>query len=42
MKEIDGLMSAAPDTPEGERLDVLLAMVEAWEDINYPLEPGDL
>jgi HTH-type transcriptional regulator/antitoxin HigA len=31
LKEIEGLMMAAPDTPEGERLDVLVTLVEAWE-----------
>jgi HTH-type transcriptional regulator/antitoxin HigA len=31
LKAIEGLMMAAPDTPEGERLDVLVTLVEAWE-----------
>ncbi|MEA2822116.1 MAG: HTH-type transcriptional regulator / antitoxin HigA [Bradyrhizobium sp.] len=31
MKEIDGLMDARHNTPEGDRLDVLVKLVEAWE-----------
>ena len=31
LKEIEGLMMAAPDTPEGERLDVMTTLVEAYE-----------
>lgn len=31
LKEIEGLMGAEPDTPEGDRLDILVTLVEAWE-----------
>jgi HTH-type transcriptional regulator / antitoxin HigA len=31
LKEIEGLMHAKRNTPEGDRLDVLVALVEAWE-----------
>lgn len=31
LKEIEGLMTAQRDTPEGDRLDVLVSLVEAWE-----------
>jgi HTH-type transcriptional regulator/antitoxin HigA len=31
LKEIEGLMSAKRNTPEGDRLDVLATLVEAWE-----------
>ena len=31
-KEIDGLMDARPNTAEGDRLDVLVTLVEAWEE----------
>ena len=31
LKEIESLMTAEPNTPEGDRLDVLVALVEAWE-----------
>ncbi len=41
LKEIDGLMSARRDTPEGERLDVLVTLVEAYERKHYPLDAPD-
>lgn len=41
LKEIEGLMTAERDTPEGDRLDVLVTLVEAWEVRNYPLEFPD-
>jgi len=31
LKEIETLMPARADTPEGERLDVLVTLVEAYE-----------
>lgn len=31
------LMGAKPDTPEGEKLDVLVTLVEAYESKHYPL-----
>ena len=31
LKEIEALMTAERNTPEGERLDVLVALVEAYE-----------
>jgi HTH-type transcriptional regulator/antitoxin HigA len=31
LKEIEGLMSAKRKTPEGDRLDVLVTLVGAWE-----------
>lgn len=41
LKEIETLMSARPDTPEGERLDVLVTLVEAYEKKHYPMELPD-
>ena len=35
LKEIETLMSARPNTPEGERLDVLVTLVEAYKAIHY-------
>ena len=29
LKEIESLMAAQPDTPEGEKLDVLTTLIEA-------------
>jgi HTH-type transcriptional regulator/antitoxin HigA len=38
LKEIEGLMSAQRNSPEGDRLDVLVALVEAWERERYRLQ----
>ena len=37
LKEIETLMAAEPGSPEGERLDVLVTLVEAYENRHYPL-----
>ena len=37
LKEIDGLMSAEAGSPEGDRLDVLVTLVEAYERAHYPV-----
>ena len=41
LKEIEGLMTAKRSTPEGDRLDVLAILVEAWEATHYPLDLPD-
>jgi len=41
LKEIEALMSARPGTPDGDRLDVLVALVEAGERKRYPVELPD-
>jgi HTH-type transcriptional regulator/antitoxin HigA len=41
LKEIEGLMRAKRDTPDGDRLDVLVTLVEAWERKHYPLDLPD-
>ncbi len=41
LEEIDRLMDARPDTPEGDRLDVLATLVEAWEEKHCPIEEPD-
>lgn len=41
LKEIETLMMAEPDTPEGEKLDVLVTLVEAYERKHYPLDLPD-
>jgi len=35
LKEIEALFEASPDTPEGDRLDVMTTLVEAYEEKNY-------
>lgn len=39
--EIELLMSAATDSPEGERLDVLVTLIEAYERRHFPLDLPD-
>jgi hypothetical protein len=41
LKEIEGLMMAKRNTHEGDRLDVLVTLVEAWERKHYPLDLPD-
>ena len=41
LKEIEALMTAELDSPEGEKLDVLVTLVEAYERKHYPLDLPD-
>jgi len=41
LKEIESLMSAKTNTPEGDRLDVLVTLVEAYERAHYPIDFPD-
>jgi HTH-type transcriptional regulator / antitoxin HigA len=41
LQEIEGLMNARRNTPEGDRLDVLVTLVEAWEAKHHPLDLPD-
>jgi len=41
LKEIEGLMIAKRNTLEGDRLDVLVTLVEAWERKHYPMDLPD-
>lgn len=38
LKRIDELMDAERDTPEGDELEVLALMVDAYEEKHYPIE----
>jgi antitoxin component HigA of HigAB toxin-antitoxin module len=38
LEEIDGLMHAARNSPEGNRLDMLATLVEAWEAKYYSID----
>jgi HTH-type transcriptional regulator / antitoxin HigA len=40
LKEIEGLMDAKRNTPEGDCLDTLVTVVEAFERKHYPLRDG--
>jgi HTH-type transcriptional regulator/antitoxin HigA len=41
LKEIDKLMDAKANTPEGDRLDLLATLVSAWEERHFPIDPPD-
>lgn len=41
LKEVESLMNAEADTPEGERLDVLATLVEAYERKHFPMDLPD-
>lgn len=41
LKAIEGLMTAKRNSREGDRLDVLVTLVEAWERKHYPLDLPD-
>ena len=41
LKDIEGLMSSKRNTPEGDRLDILVTLVEAWEHKHHPLDLPD-
>jgi len=41
LQEIETLMGAASNTAKGERLDVLVVLVEAYERKHYPLDLPD-
>lgn len=41
LREIETLMSALPGTPEGDRLDVLVTLVEAYERQHFPMDLPD-
>jgi len=41
LKEIEGLMRAKRNTPQGDRLDVLVTLVEVWEAKHYRLDLPD-
>ena len=41
LEEVETLMGAGPNTPEGDRLDVLVTLVEAYENKHFPLDYPD-
>ena len=38
LEEIERLMDARLETPEGDRLGVLTTAVDAWEEVHFPIE----
>lgn len=41
LKEVEELMDAKRGTPEGDRLDVLVILIQAWEAKHYPIDLPD-
>ncbi len=41
LAEIEGIFQAEPETPEGDRLDILTLLVESYEEQHYPVPPPD-
>ena len=41
LAEIERLWGAKSGTPEGDRLDVLVTLVDAYETEHYPMDPPD-
>jgi HTH-type transcriptional regulator/antitoxin HigA len=41
LKEIEGLFNSEPGTPEGDHLEILVTLVEAYEDEHYDIPVPD-
>lgn len=41
LQEVEGLMNAQTDTPEGDRLDILVTLIESYEKKHHPILPPD-
>jgi len=41
LERVESLLDARPDTPEGDELDVLVTLIEAWEDRHLAIEAPD-
>lgn len=41
LREIESLMAAEAGSPEGDRLDVLVTLVEAYEPKTFPLDRSE-
>jgi HTH-type transcriptional regulator/antitoxin HigA len=41
LEQIDHLWGADPDTVEGVRLEILLTLVDAYEEAHHPIPPSD-
>jgi HTH-type transcriptional regulator/antitoxin HigA len=41
LKEVELLWGSKSGTPEGDRLDVLATLIDAYEDMHYPMDPPD-
>jgi len=41
LEEIERLFDASPETPDGDRLEILMALVEVYEDEHYSIPDPD-
>src|SRR6266404_6154743 len=41
LEEVERLWGAKSGTLEGDRLDVLATLIDAYEDVHYPMDPPD-
>jgi HTH-type transcriptional regulator/antitoxin HigA len=41
MAEVESLWGAGSGTPEGDRLDILATLIDAYETAHYPMDPPD-
>ena len=41
MAEVEQLWGAKSGTPDGDRLDILVTLIEAYEDEHHPIDPPD-
>ena len=41
LRTVEQLWEAKPDTPEGDRLDVLITLIDAYEAVHHPIYPPD-
>jgi len=41
LKEVERLWGARLGTPDGDRLDVLATLIDAYEDVHFPMDPPD-
>lgn len=41
LKEAEQLFNVAPESPEGDRLEVLVTLIEAYEEKHYPISLPD-
>jgi HTH-type transcriptional regulator / antitoxin HigA len=41
LMEVEGLWGARAGTPQGDRLDVLATLIDAYEAAQFPIDPPD-
>lgn len=41
LKEVERLWEANPGTPDGDRVDILVTLIEAYEEKHFPIDPPD-